>query len=93
MRFSHPDNPQAEASFWLGVGATGASVVVPQFGPVVFGLPLGLGAVICGIIGLIRGRRAGGRSLAVTGLALGLGGPFAGVAAWILIFELFDIPY
>jgi hypothetical protein len=36
MRFSHPDNPLAEASFWLGASATGASLLVPQFGPVVF---------------------------------------------------------
>lgn len=92
MRFTHPDNPQAEVSFWFGVSAAGVSLLVPQFGAFVFGLPLGLGAVVFGIIGLVRARRVGGRSLAVMGTALGLVGPVVGIVGWILIIERFDIP-
>jgi hypothetical protein len=91
MRFTHPDNRPAEVSFWLGVSATFASLVEPQFGTFLIGVPLGLGAVVFGIIGLVRARRDGGRSLAVTGVALGLVGPFAALAGWVLIIELFDI--
>jgi hypothetical protein len=92
MRSTHPDNRPAQISFWLGVCATLVSLREPQFGTFLFGVPLGLGAVVLGIFGLVRARRDGGRSLALTGLVLGLVGPFAALAGWVLVIELFDIP-
>jgi hypothetical protein len=92
MRLSHPANGPASISFWLAVAATGFSLVVPQFGAFVVGVPLGLGAVVFGIIGILRAKTEGGRPLALTGLVLGIVGPIAAVAVWILAIELFDIP-
>ena len=92
MRSTHPDNRPAQISFLLGVLATVVSVREPQFGTFIFGVPLGLGAIVLGMIGLVRAKRDGGRSLALMGVVLGLIGPFAVWAGFVLIFELFDIP-
>jgi hypothetical protein len=92
MRLTHPNNQPATIALWLGVSATFVSLLVPQFGAFVFGMPLGLGEVVFGIIGIVRASKAGGRSLAITGLVLGLVGPVAAVGVWLLIIEVFDIP-
>jgi hypothetical protein len=92
MRLTHPSNPPATVALWLGVFATLFSFLVPQFGAVLIGMPIGLGAAVFGIVGIIRARRNGGRSLAITGLVLGLVGPLAALVVWSVIIEVFDIP-
>jgi len=85
-----PTTVRPKSAFWLGVCATLVGLREPQFGTFLLGVPLGLGAVVLGIIGLVRARRDGGLSLAVTGVVLGLVGPFAALAGWVLII---GIPY
>jgi hypothetical protein len=74
------------------VCATLAGLVFPQFGWAVFGLPLGLGAVIFGVLGIRGAREKGGRRLALAGAILGLIGPIASLFVWVLIIEVFDFP-
>jgi hypothetical protein len=92
MRLTHPSNRPATVALWLAVFATCVSLLEPQFGAFLLGMPLGLGAVVFGIIGIVRTSKAGGRSLATIGLVLGLVGPIAAVGVWLLIIEVFDIP-
>lgn len=67
-------------------------MVFPQFGWAVFGIPLGLAALVCGISGIRRAKEKGGRRLAVWGAALGVLGPIAGLVVSILLIEVFDVP-
>jgi hypothetical protein len=76
----------------LGVCATLTGLVFPQFGWAVFGLPLGVGAVIFGVLGIRGAREKGGRHLALAGAILGLIGPIASLFVWVLIIEVFDLP-
>jgi hypothetical protein len=92
MRLLHPANSPATISFWLAASATAVSLLVPQFGAFVLGIPLGLAAVVFGIIGMRRARKVGGLSLGLAGLVLGIVGPIAAVAIWIFIIKVFDIP-
>jgi hypothetical protein len=75
----------------LGIFATFLSLVVPQFGAFILGMPLGIGAVVFGVVGMVRARKEGGRSLAAAGLVLGLVGPIAAIAVWVFIVGVFDI--
>jgi hypothetical protein len=76
----------------LGAGATLAGLAFPQFGWFVFGIPLGLAAVVFGVLGIREGREKGGRPLALAGALLGLIGPMASLFVWVLIIEVFDLP-
>ena len=49
-------NNLANTAFVLGVGATLVSLALPQFGWLIFGLPLGLAAVGFGVGGIKRAR-------------------------------------
>lgn len=92
MRLTLSSNRPATIAFWLAVFATLFSLVVPQFGAVIIGMPVGLGAAVFGIVGILRAREKGGRSLAISGLVLGLVGPIVALAIWVFIVEVFDIP-
>jgi hypothetical protein len=72
------------------VGATLAGLVFPQFGWLVFGVPLGLAGVVFGVLGIREAPEKGGRRLAVAGVLLGLIGPVASLFIWVLIIEVFN---
>jgi hypothetical protein len=86
------DNGLANTAFLLGLAATLVGLAIPQFGWLVFGVPLGVGALVFGIGGIRRARERGGRRLAVIGIVLGVAGPPASLLLWILAIEVFDIP-
>lgn len=67
-------------------------MVLPQFGWAVFGIPMGLAALGCGISGIRQAKEKGGRRLAVWGAALGVLGPIAGLVVWTLLIEVFGVP-
>ena len=93
MRLTHPTNRPAKDSLRLALIATCFSLVVPQFGSVIIGMPLGLAAAVFGIRGIVRAKENGGRSLAIAGLVLGLVGPISALGIWILVIEVFNIPF
>lgn len=74
------------------MGATLTGLVFPQFGWLVFGIPLGLAAAVFGVLGIREAQETGGRRLALVGAVLGLIGPIASLFVWILIIEVFDLP-
>jgi hypothetical protein len=83
MRLTHPTNQPATAALWSAVFATFIGIVVPQFA-FLLGTPVGLAAVVFGIIGIVRAKSDGGRSLAILGLVLGLVGPIGALGVWLL---------
>jgi hypothetical protein len=87
------DNSHANTAFALGVGATLAGLVYPQFGSFLFGIPLGLAAVVFGVLGFRGTQESRARRFAVVGALLGLIGPTATVFVWILVIEIFDLPW